>query len=97
LTAVETQFSKDSVQVMKPLSKALDIFQNEESKSLGCVLPTVGPCCLPFVGFFLSKKAHYLMLGFQVKKMPTPNKLKLSANFYNEFDKSFLISMADPV
>jgi hypothetical protein len=29
--------------------------------------------------------------------MPTPNKLKLSANFYNEFDKSFLISMADPV
>jgi hypothetical protein len=26
---------------MKPLSQALDIFQNEESMSLGCVLPVL--------------------------------------------------------
>jgi predicted small metal-binding protein len=41
LTAVEKDFLKVFVRVMKPLSQALDIFQNEESMSVGCVLPVL--------------------------------------------------------
>ncbi len=41
LTAVEKEFLKEFVRVMKPLAQALDIFQNEENMSLGCVLPVL--------------------------------------------------------
>jgi hypothetical protein len=34
LTAVEKEFLKEFVRVMKPLAQALDIFQNEENMSL---------------------------------------------------------------
>jgi len=41
LTAVEKEFLKEFVRVLKPFSQALDILQNEESMSVGCVLPVL--------------------------------------------------------
>ncbi|XP_057377361.1 uncharacterized protein LOC130698693 [Daphnia carinata] len=41
LSAAEQEFLKEFIKVMKPISQALDVFQNEEAMSLGCVLPVI--------------------------------------------------------
>ena len=41
LRTIEEEYIKEYVKVMHPLSEALDVFQNEEQMSIGCVLPTL--------------------------------------------------------
>ena len=41
LTDTEKQFLKEFIKIMKPISDALDVFQNEENMSIGCVLPVL--------------------------------------------------------
>jgi hypothetical protein len=41
LTGAEEQFLLEYVRIMEPFTQALDVFQNEEAMSLGCVLPTI--------------------------------------------------------
>ena len=41
LTKVEEEFLFEYVRIMEPFTQALDILQNEEKMSIGCVLPTI--------------------------------------------------------
>lgn len=41
LTDTEQQFLKEFTKIMKLISDALDVFQNEENMSIGCVLPVL--------------------------------------------------------
>ena len=41
LTDAEQQFLKEFIKIMKSISDALDVLQNEEKMSIGCVLPVL--------------------------------------------------------
>ncbi|XP_045029271.1 uncharacterized protein LOC116923342 [Daphnia magna] len=41
LTVAEQEFLKEFIKIMKPIADALDVFQNEEKMSVGCVLPVL--------------------------------------------------------
>lgn len=41
LTSVEEEFLREYIKIMKPLTQALDVFQNEENMSVRCVLPVL--------------------------------------------------------
>ena len=41
LTKTEEEFLFEYVRIMEPFTQALDILQNEETMSIGCVLPTI--------------------------------------------------------
>lgn len=41
LTNTEEEFLIEYVRVMEPFTQALDVLQNEEKMSIGCVLPTI--------------------------------------------------------
>jgi hypothetical protein len=41
LSEVEEQFLQEYVRIMEPFTQALDVLQNEEAMSIGCVLPTI--------------------------------------------------------
>ena len=41
LTKAEEEFLLEYVRIMEPFTQALDVLQNEEKMSLGCVLPTI--------------------------------------------------------
>ncbi len=41
LSSVEEEFLREYIKIMKPLTEALDFFQNEENMSVGCVLPVL--------------------------------------------------------
>ncbi len=41
LTKTEEEFLFEYVRIMEPFTQALDILQNEETLSIGCVLPTI--------------------------------------------------------
>ena len=41
ISSVEEEFLREYIKIMKPLTEALDVFQNEEQMSVGCVLPVL--------------------------------------------------------
>ena len=41
LTALVEEFLKEYIKIMKPITEVLDVFQNEENMSVGCVLPVL--------------------------------------------------------
>jgi hypothetical protein len=41
LTQLEKEFIGEYVRIMEPFTQALDVLQNEENMSIGCVIPTI--------------------------------------------------------